>query len=65
MPCPFCGEPGKIYGVNMVGCSNVSRCGAVIDFGHWVGALNGIPDVHFVIEQWNTRTTKATPNMEE
>ena len=64
LPCPFCGKPGEIFGVNMVACSDVSGCGAVIDFGHWVGTLNDIPDVHFVIEQWNTRTAHPTPNME-
>ena len=39
----------------MVGCSD-DNCGANIDFGHWLGVDgNGIPAVHWVIEQWNKR----------
>lgn len=53
--CPFCGKQAKIFGSNMVGCSD-DNCGANIDFGHWVGVDdNGIPAVHWVIEQWNKR----------
>ena len=56
-PCPFCGKPAKVYGDNMVGCSDIVNCGANVDFGHWTGTTDeGIPAVTFVIEQWNTRT---------
>lgn len=53
-PCPFCGEPGKVYGENYVGCSD-HNCGGNVDFGHWCGVENGIPAIHWVIEQWNKR----------
>lgn len=55
MPCPHCGKPGKVYGENMVGCDDTQACGATMDFGHWCGIENGIPAVHWVIKQWNTR----------
>lgn len=56
LPCPFCGKPGKIYGQNMVGCSDSVNCGATIDFGHWCGTDDdGTPAEHFVLEQWNKR----------
>lgn len=53
--CPFCGKPGQVFGCNMVGCSDTVECGGQVDFGHWSGEINGVPDVHFVIEQWNKR----------
>jgi hypothetical protein len=53
--CPFCGKPGKVWGSNLVGCSDGS-CGGEVDFGAWDGiGKNGIPAVHWVIEQWNKR----------
>ncbi len=51
--CPFCGKPGKIYAENNVGCEDW-KCGGNIDWGHWCGE-NGVPAVHWVIEQWNKR----------
>jgi hypothetical protein len=59
LSCPFCGKPGKIFGSNMVGCSDTINCGGSIDFGHWCGVQDGIPAVHWVIKQWNKRTTTA------
>lgn len=54
--CPFCGSPGEIFGDNMVGCCETVNCGGNVDFGHWTGEDdNGVPAVHFVIEQWNKR----------
>lgn len=56
LPCPFCGKPGKIFGDNMVGCSDTNGCMAAVDFGHWTGEDDdGVPAVHYVIEQWNKR----------
>lgn len=57
LPCPFCGSKGKIYGENMVGCSETVNCGGNVDFGHWCGVENGIPAIHHVIEQWNKRVS--------
>lgn len=54
-PCPFCGKPGQVFGCNSVGCSDTVNCGGEVNFGHWEGEINGVPDVHFVIEQWNKR----------
>ncbi len=48
--CPFCGEPGQIFGSNNVGCSDFN-CGAQIDWGHWTGTENNIPAVHWVVKQ--------------
>lgn len=58
LPCPFCGKEGKIYGSNMVGCSDLN-CGGNVDFGHFDGEQDGIPAVHWVIEQWNKRTPNS------
>jgi endogenous inhibitor of DNA gyrase (YacG/DUF329 family) len=55
LPCPFCGKQGKVYGENMVGCSDAVECGANIDFGHWCGTEKGVPAVLHVIKQWNKR----------
>lgn len=55
--CPHCGEPGKVYGSNFVGCSD-NQCGAGVDFGHWCGTNeDGREAVEFVIDQWNKRVT--------
>ena len=62
-PCPFCGSPGIIYSCNMVGCSENVQCGGEVDFGHWVGTTDdGIPAVHFVVEQWNKRYALEEPS---
>lgn len=55
MPCPFCGKPGRVYGSNVVGCSDDMNCGGCVDFGHWCGTEKGIPAVHWVIKAWNRR----------
>lgn len=39
----------------MVGCTDFN-CGGNVDFGHFDGVQNGIPSVHWVIQQWNKRT---------
>lgn len=57
-PCPFCGKPAKIYGSNMVGCIDTVNCNGGMDFGHWDGTSNGVPAVHWVIIQWNKRTSE-------
>lgn len=55
LACPFCGESAEICGENMVACSDDLNCTANVDFGHWCGDENGIPAVHWVIQQWNKR----------
>ena len=59
LSCPFCGKLGKIYGENYVGCEDW-ECGAAVDWGHFCGEENGIPAVHWVIEQWNKRVFGET-----
>lgn len=68
LACPFCGKPASIFGSNMVGCSDTVDCGGNVDFGHWTGTNDdGVPAVHYVIEQWNKRekpkliSKKASP----
>lgn len=57
LACPFCGKPAKIFGSNVVGCSDTVDCGGNVDFGHWTGTNDdGVPAVHYVIEQWNKRS---------
>jgi hypothetical protein len=53
--CPFCGKPGQVFDCATVGCSDTVNCAGQVEFGHWVGEINGRPDVCFVIEQWNKR----------
>lgn len=55
-PCPFCGGDAKVFGSNMVGCTNTS-CEGHVDFGHWCG--DGA--VEHVINAWNTRTDDWKP----
>jgi len=54
LPCPFCGQPGKIYAENCVGCESW-KCGATVNFGHWYDEENNISAVHWVIKHWNER----------
>ena len=54
LPCPFCGKPAEIIAQNEVQCTDW-KCGASINWGHWLGEENGIPAEHWVIEQWNKR----------
>lgn len=56
LPCPFCGHRAVIFGQPSVGCADIHGCGAIIDFGHWVGVdEDRIPAEHWVVEQWNKR----------
>ncbi len=56
LPCPFCGKPAVAVGSALVQCTDTNGCSAMIDFGHWTGETDdGVPAIHFVIEQWNKR----------
>lgn len=56
--CPFCGGPAEAVGSAVVQCRDTVGCSATIDFGHWTGEDdNGVPAIHFVIEQWNKRAS--------
>jgi hypothetical protein len=49
----MCGKPAKVYGKNMVGCTDNVHCTVIVDFGHYDG-------LDEVIAAWNKRTAGVT-----
>ena len=56
-PCPFCGQVGKIYGPNLVGCTDNLECGGEVDGGApWGGPESKAKNmVCWTIKRWNRR----------
>ena len=52
-PCPFCGKPGKVIMADLVGCTDVVNCGALIEGD--ANQPNAEKELAYCIKRWNTR----------